>query len=953
MVKMSTSSQGGAGSELEAMLQRRRAKIDQPTEASATKNDESDDVQKSPVDESKIIKPSVKIQKQSPTRKTPELKGKFIKPTAIKTKSVESGGKNVGGVEKEETDARSEFERNIAIFNAKKKKVWTPKTTRVSTAPAFLNEKALPQAPLSAPSKSTVKPYGSSFRPVSKSPLANAGSSGEKKPANLIGSPGRKTPTNINIGSPSPATPKSFASPSRRTTPKSIESPSRKSLLPSRFFHSPPDKNIPNIVVTQPIPPPPPPPNPPPVRSPNQPLSKSVQEEENKITTPSSSSSKKTDGVKQSLPSSHVQAMKLKFLLKNPKPTPLPTPTTPSFSSVQKPKPLSTPSAPSNSVAKPTSLGTPTTPSNSAAFSPKGTIKSIDTPSSPKRDMGSLEKKVANLDIDDKISDTTEDFGSFKATFAGNDSEGQNITTAVVQPKVDDDFAKEESENNDDNEEKNVDINEDNPVEAEPEKIVGDAPLKETIEPVFNAFAPSFGTEKIVVDNNDTKENASDTGNNDFPAFFENNHEMFDPNDENNDDGTSTQEALFGDWSAKPSFAVEAVANNEPSTEDASGGWKWNNDPFDESEIGRSDSNKAQVNAGGSDEVYDDEDGDVYVPPPTFGFESSAAFVPEEEHFEDDSDKETLMTGDIINNANEVVIKAYDVPIAASSLESGPSFSCQNPLTENIILCRKLGKKWYIDEVETSDESSITKSVEISCLDIKQQLHSSLAIIPCGVQDVQGIAAGVHFQNDRPRVRVAVLMNLFAFGASQPVCVLAIWQWGYGNIRPVCLQTVIPGPSLAELHEYDPRSLSVSHGLFFVSGSVNSRPTVMICKPHEQMKWVPSFLGSADSETARGSKITHMKLCPGAKLLALSKDDGSLSVWSFEDRIPAREVTNTSADKLTLVCVLEAISPDEENVRTIFDNLESKTGSAGGTFLSLPAQPHLIKASSDSFFIKY
>ena len=305
---------------------------------------------------------------------------------------------------------------------------------------------------------------------------------------------------------------------------------------------------------------------------------------------------------------------------------------------------------------------------------------------------------------------------------------------------------------------------------------------------------------------------------------------------------------------------------------------------------------------------YENGENDAYVPPP--GFASDAAFKPEEEDFEEDSVEETLLDGDLdAKIAQDIVLKSFSLSLVSSPLREGSSYCSQNPLNENVILCRKLGKKWNIGEVDLTGEGDNTRSVEMSsCIDLKSALDASLQIIPCGVQDALVMTAGLHYEHGHTRVRVSVVMRLFAFGANGSASVVAIWQWGYGIKRSMSLHRVIHAPSCKGLGGYDPSGACISNGLLLVPGRVNLRPALLICKPHLESVWVPPFLDPGSGKIETASKICCTKICAHYKLVAVAMDDCILGVWSFADDAISNCNIPIAKQQMKLICVLEGAS---------------------------------------------
>ena len=301
-----------------------------------------------------------------------------------------------------------------------------------------------------------------------------------------------------------------------------------------------------------------------------------------------------------------------------------------------------------------------------------------------------------------------------------------------------------------------------------------------------------------------------------------------------------------------------------------------------------------------------------------------------------------IMNPDCVEN--EIVFKSF--PIVKSSLSS--SLSCKtvrigavkNPLTNNIIICRLKGgdssshrsssrQSWYIDEIDpfTSD---LVASTQISTNDIRQKMLSSTMNSPSlmkqikgqiinGIENVLNIAVGLHRQQNRTRVRVAALIELSVLQRQHqihdngPICIVAIWQWGYASsCNSIMLQNVISSPPKGS---FDAKTLSIADGLVFLAGTMvpsqnttTTAPVVYIAKPPVRDSWTQHGLIVSGKSNNEGTKVVAMALTVHPhrefKLLAIGFNDGAVGIWSYEKAAVTNQ-TDKGKHQLQLLCTLE------------------------------------------------
>ena len=248
-----------------------------------------------------------------------------------------------------------------------------------------------------------------------------------------------------------------------------------------------------------------------------------------------------------------------------------------------------------------------------------------------------------------------------------------------------------------------------------------------------------------------------------------------------------------------------------------------------------------------------------------------------------------------------------------------------NPLSGNLIAlhCKSSGSLELQEMDLTTTNCRSVLSAPILTVDMRRRVHAQYGKSPISVAGVTSIAAGVHRQQGRARVRVAAIVDFVCveaikLGTNKPTAdlsdsilrVVAVWSWGYATFsgRPVALQSVISPPSSSQ-GRYDDTTLCVADGLLFLSAT-ESPPTVFVAKPTVRDGWTDCRVGLAGSDASISALAVTTHPSRGNKYLAVGQVDGSTSVWSYDlaattNKIAASSTTASGPRLLTPVCRLD------------------------------------------------
>eukprot|EP00554_Chaetoceros_debilis_P010300 CAMPEP_0194106814 /NCGR_PEP_ID=MMETSP0150-20130528/6783_1 /TAXON_ID=122233 /ORGANISM="Chaetoceros debilis, Strain MM31A-1" /LENGTH=2377 /DNA_ID=CAMNT_0038795057 /DNA_START=138 /DNA_END=7274 /DNA_ORIENTATION=- len=323
--------------------------------------------------------------------------------------------------------------------------------------------------------------------------------------------------------------------------------------------------------------------------------------------------------------------------------------------------------------------------------------------------------------------------------------------------------------------------------------------------------------------------------------------------------------------------------------------WNWNKDPFSKSD---------NLNANYS--IEDETIPDKYIPPPSFGFIASANSSDCNEN-KNESDDDSIFEGD--DDSVQERIKLNHHQVSADFSGFGETLVCQNPLSRNIILCRRRCEKWCIDEVNISNRAdeigslrTIT-SMDISFSDVQRALSTSTnqdfnGAITCGIESILSIAAGVFFQGGNPKVQVVAIVRLLSIGMKETLDVTVSWLWGCSRgSSSLHRLTTVPSSS------YNTSSLCCANDVFFISGRTHDKPVIYMSIPQSFGSWFENVI----AVDARIHNVVHMRTNYQAHLLAVSLDNGSMSVWSYDCADFTSQSNNLAASpkkRMKKICIL-------------------------------------------------
>lgn len=763
----------GMSSELQAIMQRRLAKCsDEQSIVSISSSIKSakDDVKVESVDSKNIIQNAP--TKVAPRAETPKVFSRFKEN---KSRSLAQGDYNDTGCTIVATEKGSDQKSNISDFKR-------------NIAKFDQNQKSTPNPNLNRNVRTPVESWRTSPIPFDESPKAPysdskiASTSVSRDPNNIMVKPYALRPSST----------KKLSSAWAGSTHTQNRNVGKDEVAMTKNAN---DRKIPKVVVTQ-TPPPPPPPK-------GSPSNERQQQ--------------------KSLPPSHVQAMKLKFLLKNPEPQ-----------HVVSSSPTPTPVVPVSSTSN-----------NMREIVKEETYQPIDNQAAEETHVLDVQKEVKEIlemEINDGLdeSSTESDFHEVVQV-----EEPTSFFAAFDVPKLENELDHKNENNGED-----------------------------------TTFAAKFDKDAMDVVTEDNFGAGS--------AQEQNLFETFDPAfDAKEQDFATTHAHAGGDWNWNGSI---------PQTDDL-------------------DVESSVHNVKHNVEHLDCYGHGAYVPPPMIGFTDfgdAAPFIPENDDFEDDDDRETLMESTVDAAAlNDITIRRSDLLTFANSDDSR-SFSCQNPLTNNVILCRKQGKRWVINEFHTSTGPIAICTTEISCPEIQRKLDG---VRVCGVKEIEGVTAGLHYNNGQARVSIGVLLSLYAFGVSEPLKMIAVWNWGYGEGRLNSLNTVFPSP--LPKFACDRSTLSIADRCVFMAGVVDSKAAIFISKLHENQEWIPSVVNMDSASATDPGKIICMEVHTEGKVIAISTEMGGISIYSYSELISSRTEAYDK-QQIKLLCILQGVSAFDRAPTSIF-----------------------------------
>lgn len=217
-------------------------------------------------------------------------------------------------------------------------------------------------------------------------------------------------------------------------------------------------------------------------------------------------------------------------------------------------------------------------------------------------------------------------------------------------------------------------------------------------------------------------------------------------------------------------------------------------------------------------------------------------------------------------------------------LQRGPAIITNNPIDDNIILCRKLDKCWILEEVGTRD-SNLGETVmqhEISASIIHQldafqcipELEGNLIV---GVSDVLCIACCKIEERGHTGLRITAIVEILVLGQQKPITVGIVWKYGpmtHGNFE---LEFAYPSPQ-SSTSEVDFETFSVfidENVLMLIVSSKDYNSAIHTMNFIDENTWSTTVI----SETI---SVLHISLNPSSSLLALLMSHGNLTIWSYE-----------------------------------------------------------------------
>ncbi|KAL3788525.1 hypothetical protein HJC23_006563 [Cyclotella cryptica] len=241
----------------------------------------------------------------------------------------------------------------------------------------------------------------------------------------------------------------------------------------------------------------------------------------------------------------------------------------------------------------------------------------------------------------------------------------------------------------------------------------------------------------------------------------------------------------------------------------------------------------------------------------------------------------------------------------------------QNPLTENLIVCRCQCGVFFIEEIDVTQKLWPTTLMSVrvvsneSMAKISRSIGASRHAKVIGVSTVLSLAAGVHRVHGHMRVRVAALMEVVItekIAGVKRVRVVAVWKWGYnpGGRELVSLQSVLSTSGIDDgRFVYHPNTLQVTDGLLFLGGHEifdgATEPTVFVAKPAVRNGWAPVCVrddpGRGQNADKHLSVSTLAAINDTNTLLAIGLSDGSVSVWTYDRAVRTNRISSLISGK--------------------------------------------------------
>ena len=283
----------------------------------------------------------------------------------------------------------------------------------------------------------------------------------------------------------------------------------------------------------------------------------------------------------------------------------------------------------------------------------------------------------------------------------------------------------------------------------------------------------------------------------------------------------------------------------------------------------------------------------------TFGFDVQSR----NGSYSDDSDEETLMVGEMVPETVASELSTIDL-CRGLDIEKGAALIANNPLNGNIISCRKLKRKWILEEYNTSasDTGAIVMQHELNFSDFRNLDLSSIPEMKdkliTKISDVLVIACGTYSNGSKgDNVRVAAITKISLLGVSDTLTVGITLNWGQNSDGKSELDYAYSLPTvLKDSFMSNNISLSIDQDLLFL-GSLNANTPIIYTK-----RISTPNVWSAQKISNANVGILNIAIDPISKVLALSTTDRLVAIWSYES------ILTGSTDLLSEQCAIEASS---------------------------------------------
>lgn len=298
----------------------------------------------------------------------------------------------------------------------------------------------------------------------------------------------------------------------------------------------------------------------------------------------------------------------------------------------------------------------------------------------------------------------------------------------------------------------------------------------------------------------------------------------------------------------------------------------------------------------------------------SFRFDASST----KSSYSDDSDEETLMVGDTVPETEASTFSTLDLCLGLD-IKKGSSLIANNPLNDNVILCRKSKKSWILEEYNTSSSSigSIVMQHELNCSEIRKLNSSSILELKdnliTNISDVLFIACGTYSDGRKgENLRVTAITNVSLLGRPDTFTIGITLKWGQSPSGKSELEHVYSLPEDSKKSVLlNSMSLSIDQDVLFL-GYLNANvPSLYIMRVSKPNIW------SAQNISSTYAGLVNISIDRASKVLALSTTDGLLSVWSYEG------VLTGKTKLLANHCAIEASSLYGGGLTNLFANSNS------------------------------